>query len=105
MKKVVSKQVAKCLSFQLCTNEPWDTLKAQLLVKVSNAIGDDVTLDFSKFNFMVYILCVISKQGLPLTSDNDYDLLLTKIKAGKLKEPILTNVTVTQLNGADDKEK
>ena len=104
MKKAVSKRVAKCSSFQLHTDKPWDTLKAQLLMKVSNAIGDDATLDFSKFNFMVYILCVISKPGLPLTSDNDYDLLLTKIKARKLKEPILANATVTQLNGADDKE-
>ena len=36
MKKAVSKQVAKCLSFQLHIDEPWDTLKAQLLVKVCN---------------------------------------------------------------------
>ena len=45
MKKAVSKWVAKCSSFQLRTDEPWDTLKAQLLVKVSNAISDDATLD------------------------------------------------------------
>jgi len=104
MKKGISKRVAKCSSFQLHTDEPWDTVKAQLLVKVSNAMGDDVVLNFSKFNFMVSILRVISKPGVPLISNDDYNLLLTKIKAGKVKEPILANVTITQLDGVDDKE-
>ena len=79
-------------------------MKAQLLVKVSDVLGDTASLDFSKYNFIVSILHVISKPGLPLTSDTDYDLLVTKIKAGKLKEPILANVTITQLEGVDDKE-
>jgi hypothetical protein len=104
MKKGISKRVLKCSSFQLRTDEPWDTVKAQLLVKVSNAIGDDVVLDFSKYNFMVSISRVISKPGVPLISNDDYNLLLTKIKAGNLKEPILANVTITQLDGVDDKE-
>jgi hypothetical protein len=73
-------------------------------VKVSNALGDAASLDFSKYNFMVYILRVISKPGLPLTSDTDYDFLLAKIKAGKVKEPILANVTIIQLEEVDDKE-
>jgi hypothetical protein len=102
MKKAVTKRVPKCSSFRLQTEEPWDTLKAQLLVKVSDALGDAVHLDFSKYNFMVSILRVISKPGIPLTTDNDYDLLLTRIKSGKVKEPILANVTITQLD--DDKE-
>ena len=105
MKKAASKRVPKCLSFQLHTEKPWDTLKAQLLVKVSNALGDAASLDFSKYNFVISILRVISKPGLPLTSDNDYDLLLTKIKAGKVKEPILANVAITQLDdGVDENE-
>ena len=104
MKKGVSKRIPKCSSFQLRTDKPWDMVKAQLLVKVSNAIGDGVLLDISKFNFMVSISRVISKPGVPLISDNDYDLLLTKIKLGKLKEPILANVSITQLDGVDDKE-
>ena len=80
------------------------TVKAQLLVKISDALGDAAHLNFSKYNFIVSILCVISKPGIPLTSDNDYDLLLTRIKAIKVKDPILANVTITQLNGNDDKE-
>ena len=104
MKKATSKRVPKCSSVQLRMDEPWDTLKAQLLVKVSDTLGDAANLDFSKYNVMVSIARVISKPGVPLTSDNDYDLLLTRIKSGKVKEPILTNVTITQLDGADDKE-
>ena len=95
MKKATSKHVPKCSSFQLHTDEPWDTLKAQLLMKVSDTLGDTAILDFSKYNFIVSILCVVSKPGLPLTSDNDYDLLLAKIKAGKVKDPILANITIT----------
>ena len=102
MKKVTLKRVPKCSSFQLHTDEPWDTLKAQLLVKVSDALGNTVILDFSKYNFIVSILRVVSKPGLPLTSDNDYDLLLTKIKARKVKDPILANVAITQLDGVEN---
>ena len=102
MKKGISKRVPKCSSFQLRTDEPWDTLKAQLLMKVSDALGDTAILDFSKYNFIVSILRVVSKPGLPLTSDNDYDLLLAKIKAGKVKDPILANVAITQLDGVEN---
>jgi hypothetical protein len=77
-------------------------------MKVSDALGNTATLDFSKYNFMVSILCVISEPDLPLTTDTDYDLLVTKIKVAKVKdsEPILANVTITQLDsgGVDDKE-
>ena len=105
MKKASSKRVPKNSSFELRTEEPWDTLKAQLLVKVSDALGDAANLDFSKYDFMVNILRVISKPGLPLASETDYDFLLNKIKAGKAKDLIFANVTITQLEGvADDKE-
>ena len=104
MRKATSKRVPRSSSFQLRTDEPWDTMKAQLLVKVSDALGDTASLDFSKYSFVISILRVISKPGLPLTSDTDYNLLVTKIKSGKLKEPILANVTITQLEGVDNKE-
>ena len=38
MKKPSSECVPKSSSFHLRTDEPWDTLKAQLLVKVSDAL-------------------------------------------------------------------
>ena len=74
MKKAVSKQLPKCSSFQLHSEEPWDTVKAQLLVKISDALGDAAHLDFSEYNLVVSILRVISKPGIPLASDNNYDL-------------------------------
>ena len=104
MKKSIAKWVPKCSLFKLHSEESWDALKVQLLAKVSNALGDAAHLDFLKYNFVVSILRVISKPGIPLTSDNDYDLLLTKIKAGKVKDPILANITITQLDGNNDKE-
>ena len=69
---------------------------------MSEALGDTAILDFSKYNFMVSILCIVSKPGLPLTSDNDYNLLLAKIKGGKVKDPILANVAITQLDGVEN---
>ena len=106
MKKAISKRTPKSSTFRLRTDEPWDTLKAQLLVKVSEALGDGAILVFSQYNFVISISRVISKPGLPLISDADYDLLLAKLNAVKLKdsESILANVTITQLEGADDKE-
>ena len=79
-------------------------MKAQLLVKISDALGDAAHLDFSKYNLVVSILRNISKPGIPLASDNDYDLFLARLKAGKVKENILAKVTITQLDGNDDKE-
>ena len=104
MKKAVSKRLPKCSSFQLHSEEPWDTVKAQLLVKISDALGDAAYLDFSKYNLVVSILCVISKPGIPLTSDNNYDLFLARLKARKVKEKFFANVTITQLNGNNNKE-
>ena len=76
MRKATSKRVPRSSSFQLHTDEPWDTMKAQLLEKVSDALGDTASLDFSKYSFVVSILHVILKPGLPLTSDTDYNLLV-----------------------------
>ena len=104
MKKAVSKRVPKSSSFQLRTDEPWDTTKAQLLVKISDALGAGASLDFSKYNIMIAILRVITKPGQPLTSEADYTLLLHRISSAKVKDPILANVTLTQLEQPNDKE-
>ena len=76
----------------------------KLLVKVNDSLGDAASLDFTKYNFIVSVLRVISKPGLPLTSDTDYDIFLAKMKAGKVKEPILVNMAITQLEEVDNKE-
>ena len=104
MKKAVSKRVPKSSSFQLRTDEPWDTTKAQILVKISDALGMGANLDFSQYNCMVVIPRVITKPGQPLTSDADYALLLNRISSAKLKDPIIASVTIMQLEQINDKE-
>lgn len=103
MKKAVSKRLAKNSSFQLQTDEPWDTLKAQLLAKIATALNPPV-LDFTNYNVMVTINRVIAKPGIPLSTDADYTMLLNRITNTKAKDTILANVTITQPDSADNKE-
>jgi hypothetical protein len=46
MAKVASKRITKTISFSLATDEPWDTMKAQLLAKICSKINPP-TIDFS----------------------------------------------------------
>ena len=58
MKKTVSQRVPKSSSLQLRTNEPWDTMKAQFLVKISDALGQGASLDLTKYNIIVLSLAL-----------------------------------------------
>lgn len=78
--------------------------KAQLLVKISNILGVGTCLKFSKYDCKVAILHITIKPGQPLASKADYTLLLHRILSAKLKGPILTNITLTQLEKLNDKE-
>jgi len=54
MNKAVSKHMPKNALFTLQTDKPWDTMKAQLLVKISDTLNPP-TLDLSSYNMMVSI--------------------------------------------------
>jgi hypothetical protein len=53
MEKATMKQSSKNASLQLDTNKPWDTMKAQILVQVKQALSPQ-HLDFSKYEVMFY---------------------------------------------------
>ena len=102
MRKGPMKRVPKNASFQLQTDKPWDTLKAQMLVKILDAL-DPPTIDFLQYNIMIAIPRVIAKPGIPLTSEAEYTMFLNRIAHSKSKN-ILTNVTVIQPDNDNDKE-
>ena len=104
MGKIISKRVPKNSSFQLQTDEPWDTLKAQLLVKITDALNPPI-IDFTHYNVMIGIPRIVAKPGMPVTSEAEYTMFLNRIPQGAGKpKSFLANVTITQLDTGHDKE-
>ena len=104
MMKLVSKHVAKNLSLVLSSSEPWETMEAQLLVKIDTALKPK-TLNLNDYNIMFYIPRLLPKPGMTLADNADYSSLLGCVKtmATKMDMPMI-NVTVTQKESEVDKE-
>ena len=99
-KTVLSKRNTKTAIIRLKTDEPWDTLKAQLLVKINEALGPSL-MQYDCYDVKFYIPRVIPKPGLSLTSETEYDVMM--MKARKLKD-LTINITVVQIRSDDNKE-
>jgi hypothetical protein len=74
MKKPLLKHIAKTQSFQLSLDKPWDTMKAQILAKIS-AVLDPQQINFSDYEVSFYIAQVFPKPGLLLSTQDDYNVL------------------------------
>ena len=70
MEKAVSKRTPRSLSFQLRSDKPWDTVKAQILVRISTALNPPI-LDYAHYRVVLSIPCIISKPGMPFASEID----------------------------------
>jgi hypothetical protein len=103
MTKAVNKRVPKNASVQLQTDEPWDTFKAQLLVKITDALNPK-TIDLANYNAMACISRIISKPGAPLNTEDEYTMFINRLTSSKAKDGVLANVTITQLNDGSNKE-
>jgi hypothetical protein len=101
MKKPATKRTAKNGSIRLNTNEPWDTVKAQLLVQISNLLKPQL-LDFSQYETNFYIPRVLPKPGLPLLNDADYDYMIERARSLKSADLIINLIVVEK--GAQNKE-
>ena len=99
-KTVVSKRITKSAILKVDTDEPWETMKAQLLVKIDHALSPS-QIQYDQYDIKFYITCVIPKPGLSLSCEGDYDLMV--LKARKLKD-CTVYITVIQLASDDDKE-
>jgi hypothetical protein len=103
VKKSINKRVPKNASFQLRTDEPWDTFKAQVLVRITDALHP-TTIDLAHYNLMACIARIITKPGAPLNTEAEYAMFVNRLANSKTKDGILTNITITQLDDGSNKE-
>jgi len=94
MKKAKSKQEPVNASIDLCTDEPWDTLKAQILVKILTAINPHM-LHFDDYSLTYHISWILPKPGLSLLTEADYNGMMKQVDGMAAKAPII-NINVIQ---------
>ncbi|KAG0707151.1 hypothetical protein DFH29DRAFT_1014852 [Suillus ampliporus] len=85
MKKPVSKHTLRNQTFTLNLDKPWDTMKAQILIKISDALNPGL-LSYKDYEISWFILHVLPKHGLSLLNENEAVIELTKEAAVILPE-------------------
>jgi hypothetical protein len=100
--KAVSKRMPISMALELNDNEPWDTLKAQLLAKINAALSPHI-LDFVNYTVMFYISRVLPRPGMILESEDSYSALLLRAANLTSKTPTI-NLTIQEKKHAEDKE-
>ncbi|KAG1899672.1 uncharacterized protein F5891DRAFT_980910 [Suillus fuscotomentosus] len=100
MKKAKSKREPVNTSIDLCTDEPWDTLKAQILVKISTAINPCM-LHFDDYSLTYHISWVLPKPGLSLLTEADYNGMMKRVDGMAAKAPTV-NINVIQTQPASN---
>jgi hypothetical protein len=93
MEKPATKRTAKNGSIHLDTDEPWDTMKAQLLVQISNTLKPPF-LDFPQFKITFYIPRILPKPGLTLLDDTDYDYMIEWARSLKSADLIINLIVI-----------
>jgi len=101
-KKSPAKCKPKTQSVQFSTNKPWDTLKAQLLAKISIALNPPV-IDLAQYNIMFYISRILLKPGLPLMSQEDFNIMNNRACNLTMKNPTI-NVLIVEKKNSSEKE-
>jgi hypothetical protein len=100
--KAVSKRTPISTALELGDKEPWDTLKAQLLVKINTALSPRV-LDFDNYTVMFYISRVLPRPGMILETEDSYSALLLRAANLTSKTPTI-NLTIQEKKHAENKE-
>ncbi|KAG2109731.1 uncharacterized protein F5147DRAFT_575532, partial [Suillus discolor] len=94
MKKAKTKRKPISTSVNLNSDEPWDTLKAQVLVKISNTIRP-VSSTSTDYALTYQIPQVLPKPGLSLITQADFDGMMKHVN-GMNAVSLLVNITVVQ---------
>ncbi|KAF8173627.1 hypothetical protein BJ912DRAFT_802205, partial [Pholiota molesta] len=94
LKKPASRQEAKTTSLSLGSDEPWDTLKAQLLVKIDQILKP-AKISFSDYEAKYHILRVLPKPGLELEDEQQYQDLVQRSQGIKGNTPTI-NISIRQ---------
>lgn len=101
-KKAQSKQAPVSTSLELWSDEPWDTVKAQFLVKISDALSPQ-NLDFTDYDTRFYIPHSLPKPGIELVMPENYASLVTRAHNLTSNTPTV-NITIRRKGGGADKE-
>jgi hypothetical protein len=101
MNKSALKHMSKSHSLQLSMEKAWDTVKAQILKKISLSLHPQ-NLNFNDYTILFYIMHLVSKSGMPLTKPEEYMFMIEQ--ARKLKTP-LVNVTIMENKNENDTDK
>jgi hypothetical protein len=102
MKKPVTKRSSKTYTFILSSDDCWDTMKAQLLVKIDAAF-DPKPQKLEDFNVMFYVPRILAKPGLHLTSNEEFATMLQRVSKAK-NDPVV-HVTVSQIIRDEDEKE
>ena len=92
MKKSATKYEPKKSSLQLSADEPWDTVKAQILITKIDEVLKPSTLSIDNYEVLFTIPCVVSKPGYPLASTMVYSILLDRSAKSKLVQLSISTV-------------
>lgn len=101
-KTVISKRISQSAIVRLDTDDPWDTMKAQILVKIDQALHPS-RIQYDDYDIKFYITRVLPKPGLSLVSETDYEVMMLKARKLKGSDPEI-NITVTQTHSDGNKE-
>lgn len=101
-KKAQSKQAPVSTSLELWSNEPWDTVKTQFLVKIDSVFSSQ-KLDFTDYDTRFYIPRSLPKPGIELATPDNYASLVTRAHNLSSDTPTV-NITIRRKGGGVDKE-
>ncbi|KAA1466966.1 hypothetical protein DENSPDRAFT_891416 [Dentipellis sp. KUC8613] len=102
MRKPVSKRAPKSGRTELSSDEPWDTLKAQILVLISTALDPEI-IDFGNYDITATIPRLLPKPGVDLGDESDYQFLLKNVQKSKAAD-LIVNLAVIEKASEADKE-
>jgi hypothetical protein len=88
---------------QLSTDEPWDTMKAQILAKISTALNPPL-VDFNNYDITFYIPRVLPKPGLALATESDFTIMNGRACNMKAQDPTINLLVVEKKLVGEDKE-
>jgi hypothetical protein len=91
--KPASKRAVKSATLQLKSDEPWSTLEAQLLVKISALLKPKI-LNYEDYQVYFYIPRSVPKPGMILSNEDDYSILIQR--ATSLKKDPMINIDITE---------
>jgi hypothetical protein len=98
MKKPVSKHAAKTHTIQQGSDQEWDTLKVQILAKISASLNPKV-LDINDYTVLFHILRSVPKPGISLAKPEEYNVMIAQ--AIKTKNLMVYLLVMQQENDGD----